>query len=79
MTNIKFTKMHGSGNDFVVIDSRKPQAASRKFIIKICERKYGIGADGVLFLEKSNKADIRMRIFNADASEAEMCGNGARC
>jgi diaminopimelate epimerase len=52
---------------------------SQPFIKKICDRRFGIGADGVLLMEASQKADVRMRIFNADGSEAEMCGNGARC
>jgi len=79
MTGIKFTKMQGSGNDFVAIEGRQSSSVSRQLIIKMCDRKYGICADGVLLLEKTNKADIRMRVFNADGSEAEMCGNGARC
>ncbi|MFH0940678.1 MAG: diaminopimelate epimerase [Candidatus Omnitrophota bacterium] len=79
MKHLKITKMQGSGNDFVVVESRQSSLISRQLIIKMCDRKYGIGADGVLLLEKTNKADIRMRIFNADGSEAEMCGNGARC
>lgn len=74
---IKFTKMEGSGNDFVVIEDGVK--LTRLFIVKLCDRIFGIGADGVLVLEKSKKADTRMRIFNADGSEAEMCGNGARC
>ena len=81
MRLIYFTKMVAAGNDFIVIDNRHgvlrkdlPQAAKR-----LCDRKRSIGADGVLFLEKSKKADIRMRIFNPDGSEADMCGNGVRC
>ncbi len=73
--------MVASGNDFVVIEN-KPQLAYCNWPIfakKICDRKFGAGADGVLLLEKSKIADCRMRIFNADGSEAEMCGNGARC
>ncbi|MCX5707226.1 MAG: diaminopimelate epimerase [Candidatus Omnitrophica bacterium] len=80
MLKINFTKMVASGNDFVVID--KLQAISYKLqtLARIlCDRKYGIGADGLLILEKSKGADIRMRIFNSDGSEAQMCGNGARC
>lgn len=77
---IEFSKIVGSGNDFIVIDNRKNLIRNRKSIaIKLCDRKFGIGADGVLFLEKSKKADFKMRIFNPDGSEAEMCGNGLRC
>ena len=88
MPKINFTKMVASGNDFVVIQGHKAQVAPRlrsgqasyKSLAKnICHRKYGAGADGLLVLEKSRKADMRMRIFNADGSEAEMCGNGVRC
>ncbi len=73
--------MVASGNDFVVI-KRSSQFALhslRTLAKKICNRKYGVGADGLLVLEKSKIADIKMRIFNPDGSEAEMCGNGARC
>ncbi|HQP91309.1 MAG TPA: diaminopimelate epimerase [Candidatus Omnitrophota bacterium] len=78
MRSIKFTKMQGSGNDFVVIEDPK-MTISGSLVEKICDRKFGIGADGILFIGKSKKADSSMRIFNADGSEAEMCGNGARC
>ena len=73
MTKIAFTKVVASGNDFVIIENNYPLLARQ-----ICGRKFGIGADGLLLLEKSKKADVRMRVFNADGSEAEMCGNGAR-
>lgn len=79
---MKFTKMAASGNDFVVIDDRLSRIKSSKLSAlanRICDRKFGIGADGLLLLEKSKLADVKMRIFNADGSEAEMCGNGARC
>ncbi|MGD0336120.1 MAG: diaminopimelate epimerase [Candidatus Omnitrophota bacterium] len=81
MQKINFTKMVASGNDFVVIDRRHASCVMRYAFLakKLCDRKYGVGADGLLVLEKSKPADIRMRIFNADGSEAEMCGNGARC
>lgn len=80
MNKIEFTKMVASGNDFVVLEGYKAQGTTYKSLAKsICDRKLGVGADGVLVLEKSKVADIRMRIFNADGSEAEMCGNGARC
>jgi len=81
MNKIEFTKMVASGNDFVVIEGHKvTKSQSHKALAKqVCDRKFGIGADGMLVLEKSKVADIRMRIFNADGSEADMCGNGARC
>ncbi len=82
MKGIAFTKMVAAGNDFIVIEHKHGLAKSRNFgnfARKLCDRKRGIGADGVLVLEKSRKADLLMRIINADGSEAEMCGNGARC
>src|ERR1700682_2806866 len=78
---LRFTKMNGAGNDFVLIDNRTGDLhfASEQ-IAKICDRHRGVGADGVLVLERPmNQADFRMRYFNADGGEAEMCGNGARC
>jgi len=80
MKKIHFTKMVASGNDFIVIFLASYADINLAGLArKICNRRYGIGADGLLVLEKSNVADIKMRIFNADGSEAEMCGNGARC
>ncbi len=79
---MEFYKLQASGNDFILIDNRKPKTEDRKlkkFAKKFCERKKGIGADGLLVIEPSKRADFKMRIFNADGSEAEMCGNGARC
>jgi len=77
---MNFSKLTGSGNDFVVIDNRKTEITKRKqAAVRLCDRKFGIGADGLLLLEASEKADFRMRIFNPDGSEAEMCGNGLRC
>ncbi|HOK55757.1 MAG TPA: diaminopimelate epimerase [bacterium] len=77
---IKFFKIVGSGNDFVIIDNRKNLIKNRNSLaLKLCDRKFGIGADGLLLLENSEKADFKMRIFNPDGSEAEMCGNGLRC
>lgn len=78
---IYFTKMVASGNDFIILDQRgKPFVNKLKSLaVSICNRKYGIGADGLLILEKSKIADMRMRIFNPDGSEPEMCGNGIRC
>ena len=78
LNKISFTKMTGAGNDFVVIDA-KPGLNYKKLAAQVCDRNNGIGADGLLILDKSKTADYRMRIINADGSEAEMCGNGARC
>ena len=78
---LRFTKMNGAGNDFVMIDNRVGdlQLAAEQ-IARICDRHRGVGADGVLVLERPrNEADFRMRYYNADGGEAEMCGNGARC
>ena len=78
---LRFTKMNGAGNDFILLDNRAGDVhLDRNDIARLCDRHRGIGADGVLLLERSsNEADFRMRYFNADGSEAEMCGNGARC
>ena len=77
---MKFSKMEGTGNDFVVLDNRSGIVKDGENLAKrICLRKKGVGADGLLLLEKSDRADFRMRIFNPDGSEPEMCGNGARC
>lgn len=78
MKKIYFAKMEASGNDFVVINTKLSGKLS-SVVRYLCDRKSGIGADGVLLLGKSKKADIKMRVLNADGSEAEMCGNGARC
>ncbi len=81
MKKVPFIKMQGAGNDFVLVDARRPLAVALRasFAAKICDRKFGVGADGLLVIHRSRRADARMRIFNADGSEAEMCGNGARC
>ncbi len=86
MKNITFAKYQGNGNDFVVIDSRgndfyKNYMTNRFFDIKkICNRNFGIGADGVIFIEEPNEDNYaKMIIFNSDGSEAQMCGNGIRC
>jgi diaminopimelate epimerase len=78
---LRFTKMNGAGNDFILFDNRTGDIdLDRNQIAQLCDRHRGIGADGVLLLENStNGADFRMRYFNADGGEAEMCGNGARC
>ncbi|MGF1495177.1 MAG: diaminopimelate epimerase [Microcoleaceae cyanobacterium] len=79
---IKFTKYHGLGNDFILIDNRdqdEPQITSQQ-AIQLCHRHFGIGADGVIFaLPNQSGADYTMRIFNSDGSEPQMCGNGIRC
>jgi len=79
---LKFTKMHGAGNDFVVLDGvRQPIALSPEQIRFIADRHFGIGCDQILLVEKTQRedADFRYRIFNADGGEVEQCGNGARC
>lgn len=82
MKKIKFYKLQASGNDFILIDNRKLKLENKRlkaFAKKYCTRKSGIGADGLLVIEPSRKAQFKMRIFNPDASEPQMCGNGARC
>ncbi|MGQ0644309.1 MAG: diaminopimelate epimerase [Elusimicrobiota bacterium] len=75
-----FTKMQGTGNDFIVLDAlRRPVKISPAQARRLCDRHTGVGADQILILEPSRKADFRMRILNADGSEVEMCGNGIRC
>jgi diaminopimelate epimerase len=85
---LPFTKVEGLGNDFVVVDLRRNGAASGAtrpspqdpaLVRAICDRRFGVGADGVLAILPSNAGDARMRVLNADGSEAEMCGNGIRC
>src|SRR3990172_5938073 len=77
---IKFTKMHGAGNDYIYIDCRNKRINNPgKLSIEMSSRHFGIGADGIILILKSKTADFRMKIFNADGSEAEMCGNGIRC
>lgn len=78
MKTIPFTKMAGAGNDFIVVEAC-PGVDYKELAVKVCDRTNGIGADGLLVLEKSKKADHKMRIINRDGSEAEMCGNGGRC
>ena len=80
---IPFTKLHGNGNDFVMIDEHEkiiiPDDMKGQFAAIYCDRRFGIGADGVIYLSKSEKSTLRMRILQPDKSEAEMCGNGIRC
>ncbi|HET97714.1 MAG TPA: diaminopimelate epimerase [Desulfurivibrio alkaliphilus] len=80
---VSFTKMSGAGNDFILLDHRRPlfadTAAAQRFAKGVCERKFAVGADGLILIEGSDRADFRWQFFNADGSIAEMCGNGARC
>jgi diaminopimelate epimerase len=79
---IAFFKMSGAGNDFLVIDNREgliPEKEKGDFARKVCRRRLSVGADGILLVEPSQVATFRMRYFNADGTEGEMCGNGARC
>ena len=77
---MKFTKMHGAGNDYVYINGFEEQVKDpEKLAIAVSDRHFGVGSDGLILILPSEKADVRMRMFNADGSEAEMCGNGVRC
>lgn len=77
---IPFTKMHGCGNDYVYIDCLERELADPAGLARrLSDRHFGIGSDGIILILPSEKADYRMRMFNADGSEAEMCGNGIRC
>ena len=80
MQLISFSKFNATGNDFIIIDNRQSIVNANDSVLwkKICSLKTGIGADGVLLLEKSTKADFKMKYINADGGEVEMCGNGAR-
>ncbi len=79
--SIHFVKMHGAGNDFILVDNRLGDfpLTTRSEIAAFAKRPSGIGCEGVILVEKSETADFRMRFYNPDGSEAEMCGNGARC
>ncbi len=82
MKAIPFKKMHGSGNDFILIDNRQmliPHENGPELARKLCKRGFGIGADGLILIETSQKADFKWHFLNADGSLAEMCGNGGRC
>ncbi|MFW5698200.1 MAG: diaminopimelate epimerase, partial [Fimbriimonadaceae bacterium] len=78
---MRFTKMHGIGNDFVMVDAlhEQPRGNLEELSRKVCDRKFGVGADGLILTEKGTEAEFRMRMFNPDGSESEMCGNGVRC
>ena len=83
LKGLKFSKMHGIGNDFPIINEFDgeviPEADKPEACRILCHRNFGVGGDGVLFVEPSDVADIGYRMFNPDGSEAEMCGNGIRC
>lgn len=78
---MQFTKMHGNGNDFIVIDDLNDEYQGKERVLaqELCNRNFGIGGDGILLVRKSVKADIKMEIINSDGSYASMCGNGVRC
>jgi diaminopimelate epimerase len=82
MKKIPFYKMSGSGNDFILIDNRDgivDDQHLKQLVVGACRRKMSAGADGLLLIENSSRADFKWRFYNADGSRAEMCGNGARC
>jgi diaminopimelate epimerase len=78
---MRFTKMHGLGNDYIYIDCVRnaPPRHPAELSVKVSDRHFGIGSDGLILICPSERADVRMRMFNADGSESEMCGNGIRC
>ncbi len=85
---LEFSKLEGTGNDFIIIDNCKGSISNylkeedisiKKFVKTVCNRKKGIGADGLILIEESKKADFKWQFFNSDGSTATMCGNGARC
>jgi diaminopimelate epimerase len=77
---MRFTKMHGIGNDYVYVNGFAEQVSDPQEVAhRISDRHFGVGGDGLILILPSDKADVRMRMFNADGSEAEMCGNGVRC
>jgi diaminopimelate epimerase len=78
---MRFTKMHGIGNDYVYVDTftQRPPVDPARLARAVSDRHYGIGGDGLILIMPSERADARMRMFNADGSEGEMCGNGVRC
>lgn len=79
---MKFTKMQGCGNDYIYIDGAKEKMAQEEkeaFVRRVSDRHFGVGGDGVIFINPSDEADFEMEMYNADGSRAEMCGNGIRC
>ncbi len=80
MDRLKFTKMHGAGNDYIYINCFEETVKNpEKLAIKVSDRHFGIGSDGLILISPSDKADFKMNIYNADGSEGMMCGNGIRC
>src|SRR5215212_6641470 len=78
--SMKFTKMQGAGNDYVYVNCFSEQVDNPADVaIKVSNRNFGIGSDGLILIMPSDRADVRMRMFNSDGSEGEMCGNGVRC
>lgn len=76
---MKFTKMQGAGNDYLYIDARNMEKDWGRLAIDMSNRHFGVGSDGIILIQTSDIADLKMRMFNADGSEGEMCGNGIRC
>ena len=77
---MKFTKMHGIGNDYVYIDCFREEVKNPEALAKfVSNRNFGVGSDGLILIRPSDKADFRMEIYNSDGSQAEMCGYGIRC
>ncbi|MCJ7491385.1 MAG: diaminopimelate epimerase, partial [Dehalococcoidia bacterium] len=74
-----FAKMHGTGNDFVLIEAKGDEHDWPRLAVAMCDRHFGVGADGILLVLPSDRAAVRMRVLNPDGSEPEMCGNGIRC
>ena len=76
---MKFTKMHGAGNDYVYVDARSENRDWIELSRQLSDRHFGVGSDGLILIKDSDVADLKMSMFNSDGSEAEMCGNGIRC
>jgi diaminopimelate epimerase len=76
---MRFVKMHGTGNDFVLVEAKGDERDWPRLAMAVCDRHFGVGADGLLLVLPSDKAAVRMRVINPDGSEPEMCGNGIRC
>ena len=80
MATLEFTKMHGCGNDYIYVVAMRARPADPSALsVKLSDRHFGVGGDGLIMLAPSHKADIRMEMYNADGSRGDMCGNGIRC